>query len=290
MSKRNPVYDFKWCPGCGDFGVKRAIEGAIAQRVTELGQPVENNVVVAGIGCSGNLVHLQEGPQPFGLHGIHGRALPIAWGIKSSNPALNVMVVSGDGDFLSIGAEHIGAQAKRNADITAVVMDNGVYGLTKGQASPTTAFEAITPTTPYGKLDDPTNPLVTYLAAGVSFIASGMSSQVKALQQMIGEAMAFPGFSIVHVQSPCTTYNDTYAQLKGDAKNGVEPVAFALPEDHDPADYKSALDYAHGSRIPLGLLYQKPDSVSAHQRLGRAQELVAAPSHSVDGLLTGMRI
>ena len=124
MSKRNPEYDFKWCPGCGDFGVKVAIEQALAKRAVERQEPVENTVVVAGIGCSGNLVHLQEGPQPFGLHGIHGRTLPIAWGLKSSRPDLNILIVSGDGDFLSIGAEHIGPQARRNLDVTVVVMDN----------------------------------------------------------------------------------------------------------------------------------------------------------------------
>ena len=138
MSKRNPVYDFKWCPGCGDFGVKVAIEQALAKRCAERGESIEQTALVAGIGCSGNLVHMQEGPQPFGLHGIHGRTLPIAYGVKASRPDLNVIVVSGDGDFLSIGAEHIGPQARRNLDITVVVMDNGIYGLTKGQASPTT--------------------------------------------------------------------------------------------------------------------------------------------------------
>ena len=218
MSKRNPTYDFKWCPGCGDFGVKRAIEGALVERSGTLSESIENSVIVAGIGCSGNLVHLQEGPQPFGIHGIHGRTLPIAYGLKSSRPDLNVLIVSGDGDFLSIGAEHIGPQAKRNLDVTVVIMDNGVYGLTKGQASPTTELETVTTTTPYGKLDDPMSPLETYLAAGVGLLASSMSTQVKPLQAMILEAMAHPGFSIVHVQSPCTTYNDTYAALKGNAK------------------------------------------------------------------------
>ncbi|MFN8639967.1 MAG: thiamine pyrophosphate-dependent enzyme, partial [Dehalococcoidia bacterium] len=112
MTKRNPEYDFKWCPGCGDFGVVRGVELALADRMQRLGEPVEKTAIVAGIGCSGNLVHLQEGPQPFGIHGIHGRTLPIAWGLKSSRPDINVVIVAGDGDFLSIGAEHIGPQAK----------------------------------------------------------------------------------------------------------------------------------------------------------------------------------
>ena len=119
-------------------------------------------------------------------------------------------MVAGDGDFLSIGAEHIGPQAKRNLDITAVVMDNGVYGLTKGQASPTTQFEVITPTTPYGKLDDQTDPLEMYLAMGVQLVPPRCPRGLEELQQHITAAMEFPGFAIVHVQSPCTTYNDTY--------------------------------------------------------------------------------
>ena len=146
-------------------------------RKEETGQPMENNVVVAGIGCSGNLVHLLEGDQPYGIHGIHGRSLPIALGVKMAQPALNVVVVAGDGDFLSIGGEHIAPQAARNLNICAVIMDNGVYGLTKGQSSPTTLEGAITSSTPFGKLEAKVNPLELYLTMGVSFIASGFSGQ-----------------------------------------------------------------------------------------------------------------
>jgi 2-oxoglutarate ferredoxin oxidoreductase subunit beta len=290
MSKRNPVYDFKWCPGCGDFGVKRAIEGALVERCATHDEPIEQTVIVAGIGCSGNLVHLQEGPQPFGIHGIHGRTLAISYGIKSARPDVNVLVVSGDGDFLSIGAEHIGPQAKRNLDITAVVMDNGVYGLTKGQASPTTEYEVVTPTTPYGKLDDKMHPLETYLAAGVGFIATAMSSQVKELQSLILQAMDYPGFSIVHVQSPCTTYNDTYAILKGNPKEGIEPLAHPIPESHDPSDFDAAMRLARGRGIAMGLLYRKPDSVPAHERLRLARERAGERVQTAEELLAGMTI
>jgi 2-oxoglutarate ferredoxin oxidoreductase subunit beta len=290
MSKRNPDYDFKWCPGCGDFGVKRAIEGALLERSGSLSEPVENTVIVAGIGCSGNLVHLQEGPQPFGIHGIHGRTLPIAYGLKSSRPDLNVLIVSGDGDFLSIGGEHIGPQAKRNLDVTAVIMDNGVYGLTKGQASPTTEFGEVTPTTPYGKLDDRMNPLEVYLAAGVRYVVSELSTRVKDLSAAIVDAMAYPGFSIVHVQSPCTTYNDTYSVLKGNAKEGIEPLAKPIPEDHDPTDYMSALQLTRTGSIPIGLLYRDDDSVPAHQRLIDAKERVGGTQKTADEIFASMVI
>ena len=290
MTKRNPDYDFKWCPGCGDFGVVRSFEVALANRVRDLGESIENTVVVAGIGCSGNLVHLQEGPQPFGIHGIHGRTLPIAYGIKASRPDVNVVIVAGDGDFLSIGAEHIGPQAKRNLDVTAIIMDNGVYGLTKGQASPTTVLGEVTSTTPYGKLDDPMNPLELYLAAGVSYLVSALSTQVKAVTEYINEAMEFRGFSVVHIQSPCTTYNDNYAQLKGDPKQNVEPLAYPLPEHYDPEDFGVALEHARSGRIPVGLLYRRPDSVPMQQRLDEARQRVGVQQRSVEEMLAAARI
>ena len=193
MSKKNPEYDFKWCPGCGDFGVRRALELAMIDRLEETGLPMENNVVVAGIGCSGNLVHLLEGDQPYGMHGIHGRSLPIALGVKMARPELNVVVVAGDGDFLSIGGEHIGPQAARNLNITAVIMDNGVYGLTKGQSSPTTKLGVITSSTPYGKIESQINPLELYLTLGVSYVASGFSGQPRPLSRLIKQGMEHPG-------------------------------------------------------------------------------------------------
>ncbi|MEX2599927.1 MAG: thiamine pyrophosphate-dependent enzyme, partial [Dehalococcoidia bacterium] len=169
MSVKNPEYDFKWCPGCGDFGVRRAVEFALQEWNIKTEAPMANNVIVAGIGCSGNLVHLTEGEQPFGIHGIHGRALPISLGVKMANPDLNVIMVAGDGDFLSIGMEHIAPQASRNLNICAVVMDNGVYGLTKGQSSPTTLPGAVTSSTPHGKMEARVHPLDLYMTLGVSY-------------------------------------------------------------------------------------------------------------------------
>jgi 2-oxoglutarate ferredoxin oxidoreductase subunit beta len=255
MTKRNPEYDFKWCPGCGDFGVKRAIELTVKDRTEQLNIAMEDNVIVAGIGCSGNLVHLTDGPQPFGFHGIHGRTLPVAFGVKSANPKLQVLVVAGDGDFLSIGAEHIGPQAKRNLDITCVIMDNGVYGLTKGQSSPTTQLGVVTSTTPGGKIEEELKPFPLYLSLGVSFVASAFSSKPKEMASMIRQAMDYKGFSIVHIQSPCTTYNDTYDVLRGNVKKGIDPLTYELPEDYDPTDLQSAFDIVTKPGIPLGVLY-----------------------------------
>ena len=259
MSRRNPEYDFKWCPGCGDFGVRRALEQAIKRYLMETEMPVDMNVVVAGIGCSGNMVHLLEGPQPYGFHGVHGRTLPVAMGIKMSRPELNVVVAAGDGDFLGIGLEHVGPQAARNLNVTAVVMDNGVYGLTKGQSSPTTDLGVITNSTPYGKVEVSINPLSLYLTMGVSYLASAISSKIKEMAGLIFDAMMHPGFSVVHVQSPCTEYNDTYELLKGNPKKGIEPVAWSVPDDHDPASAEAAFSIATSNGVPIGLLYKNTD-------------------------------
>ena len=256
MSKRNSEYDFVWCPGCGDFGVRRALEFALTNYTAEHEKPYNTNVIVAGIGCSGNMVHLIEGDQPFGIHGIHGRTLPIALGVKSSRPDLNTIIVAGDGDFLSIGAEHIGPAAQRNLNVTCIIMDNGVYGLTKGQSSPTSDMGKITTSTPYGKIEVPVSPLNYYMTVGVSYIASYYSSKPKILANFIKDAMNHKGFSIVHVQSPCTTYNDTYELLKGKPREGIPGLAWEIPEDHDPSSENSAFDLLQKPGIPLGLVYK----------------------------------
>ncbi len=287
MTTKNPEYDFKWCPGCGDFGVRRSLEYAMVDRITRTEVPMENNVVVAGIGCSGNLVHLLEGPQPYGFHGIHGRTLPIAMGIKMARPDLNVVIVAGDGDFLSIGMEHIGPQAQRNLGVCAVIMDNGVYGLTKGQSSPTTELGQTTSSTPYGKLEDSMNPLELYLTLGVSFIASGFSSQPRVLARLIGEGMDHKGFAIIHVQSPCTAYNDTYETIKGNPKKGIEPTIWEIPSDHDPSDRRAAYDVIQSRGLPIGVVYRDTTRPALDQRLADIHEKL--PAKSPQELLDSMQ-
>lgn len=289
MSASNHEYDFKWCPGCGDFGVRRAIEFALQERMVRSELPIENNVVVAGIGCSGNLVHLLEGPQPYGFHGIHGRTLPVALGIKMARPELNVVIVAGDGDFLSIGMEHVAPQAKRNLDVCAVIMDNAVYGLTKGQSAPTTDLGVITSSTPYGKLEGSLNPLDFYLSLGVSFVASGFSGKPKELTKLIGEGMDHPGFAIVHVQSPCTTYNDNYEQLKGNAKKGVQASIWDIPTDHNPTDLDAAYNVVRRGGVPLGVIYREKESKPLHQRLAEMHHSKVR-ARSVQELIDSLQI
>lgn len=274
MKAKNPEYDFTWCPGCGDFGVRRAIEFAMTEWNIERETPMSHNVVVAGIGCSGNLVHLLEGEQPYGFHGIHGRSLPLALGVKMAREDLNVVVVAGDGDFLSIGMEHIAPQAARNLDICAVVMDNGVYGLTKGQSSPTTIEDTVTSSTPYGKLESPINPLDLYLTLGVTYIASGYSSKPRDLARLIKGGMEHPGFSIVHVASPCTTYNDTYELLKGSKAKGIEGTAWEIGGDHDPSSKAAARGVIEQGGVPLGVVYEDAARLSLDQRMAGVRERV----------------
>jgi 2-oxoglutarate ferredoxin oxidoreductase subunit beta len=228
---------------------------------------MENNVVVAGIGCSGNLVHLLEGPQPYGFHGIHGRTLPVAMGVKMARPELNVVVVAGDGDFLSIGAEHIGPQAARNLNITAVVMDNGVYGLTKGQSSPTTKIGTVTSSTPFGKLEAEADPLELYLTLGATFIASGFSGQPRDLAKLITQGMEHQGFSMIQVQSPCVTYNDTYELMKGSARKGIEPLLWEVPEEHDVSNREAAHSLIQKRGVPMGVIYKDETRPSLDQRM-----------------------
>ena len=288
MSAKNPEYDFKWCPGCGDFGVRRALEFAMEERRIRTELPMNNNVVVAGIGCSGNLVHLLEGEQPYGFHGIHGRTLPISLGVKMSRPELNVVVVAGDGDFLSIGMEHIAPQAARNLDICVVIMDNGVYGLTKGQSSPTTELGIVTSSTPYGKLESALNPLNLYLSLGVSFIASSFSSKPRDLGRLITAGMNHPGFAIVQVQSPCTTYNDTYEALKGNKTKGIDAQAWDIPADHDPADKAAATEIVNQGGVPLGVIYQDASRPSFQHRVDEVHQRVKVKS--VEDLMAGFAI
>jgi 2-oxoglutarate ferredoxin oxidoreductase subunit beta len=267
MTDKNPEYDFKWCPGCGDFGVRRALEQAMEKRLVETEEPIESNVVVAGIGCSGNMVHLLEGPQPYGIHGLHGRTLPLSMGIKAGRPDLNVVIVAGDGDFLSIGMEHIAPQARRNLDICAIIMDNAVYGLTKGQSSPTAEKGLVTSSTPFGKPEDGLNALNLYLTVGASFMASGLSSKIKDLANLIYQGMSHRGFSVVHVQSPCTEYNNTFEQLKGNARKGIEPLAWDIPEDHPEDDLSAAFSLVANGGVPLGVVYRDEQRPPFHERI-----------------------
>jgi 2-oxoglutarate ferredoxin oxidoreductase subunit beta len=235
-----------WCPGCGDYGVLSALKAALA--AAELAP--ENVAFVSGIGCSGKIsgyVH------SYAFHGVHGRALPVATGIKLANRNLTVIAAGGDGDGYAIGAGHFVHTVRRNPDITYIVMDNQTYGLTKGQSSPTSAGGYVTSTSPGGNPDAPLNGLALALAAGATFLARGFSAQPKALVELIKTAIAHRGFSIVEVMSPCITYNkvNTYAWFK----DNVYDVA--AREDYAPHDRAAAFGVlTREGAIPLGIIYR----------------------------------
>jgi 2-oxoglutarate ferredoxin oxidoreductase subunit beta len=234
-----------WCPGCGDYGVLRAVQLAAAS----LGLAPHELMVVSGIGCSSNLPGFLHS---YGLHSIHGRALPVATGIKLANSALHVLVTGGDGDGYGIGAGHLVHAARRNVDLTYLVMDNSIYGLTTGQASPTSAIGMKTKSTPAGNPEQALGPLTLALAAGASFVARGFSGNPSHLAELVKRAVKHRGFALIDVFSPCVTYNkvNTFAFYK--------QRVYELDErTHDATSLQAALERSleWGERIPLGVLY-----------------------------------
>jgi 2-oxoglutarate/2-oxoacid ferredoxin oxidoreductase subunit beta len=189
-----------WCPGCGDFGVLRGIQGALAK----LNIKPENSVLVSGIGCSGKISHYFGG---YSIHTTHGRTLPTALGIKSSRPELTVLAAGGDGDGYGIGVGHLVHAARRNLPVTYIVMDNSVYGNTKGQTSPTSPLGYESSTSPEGNLDQPINPLLLAWASGATFIGQGFSGDIKHLEELIIRGIQHDGFSLINVFSPCVVFN-----------------------------------------------------------------------------------
>jgi 2-oxoglutarate ferredoxin oxidoreductase subunit beta len=231
-----------WCPGCGDFGVLASLYRALA----EMELDPATTVIVSGIGCSSRLPHFVS---TYGFHSLHGRPLPVAMGVKLANPELTVIAVGGDGDGFAIGAGHFPHAARRNVDITYLVMDNEIYGLTKGQVSPTSLFEQKAPSTPYGNLEEPLNTLAFAIASGASFVARGASFNTKALTELIVQAVEHKGFSFVDALSPCVMFNNHQEEWK-QAVTDVAP-------DHDVTDKVRAFELALRGGFSLGIVYRE---------------------------------
>ncbi|MEM0128723.1 MAG: thiamine pyrophosphate-dependent enzyme [Thermoplasmata archaeon] len=235
-----------WCPGCGDFGVVAAIEMAVKR----LKIPSHNVVIVSGIGCSSNLPHFLTS---YGFHAIHGRALPVAEGIRWANHELTVIATGGDGDGFGIGAGHFVHTMRRNVDLTYVTMDNQIYGLTTGQASPTSMMGHKTKSTPGGVIEMPVDPIALALASGATYVARGFSGDVKHLADLVAGGIQHHGFSFVDVFSPCVTYN------KVNTFDFFRKRIYKLEgSGHDPTDIGQAFQRAleWGERIPIGLFYR----------------------------------
>lgn len=231
-----------WCPGCGDFGVLNAAFRGLAG----LKLAPDQTVIVSGIGCSSRFPHFMK---TFGFHSVHGRALPVAQGLKMARPDLTVVAVGGDGDFFSIGAGHLVHAALRNIDITVIVMDNEIYGLTKGQTSPTSPSGHVTKSTPYGLMASQFNPMATALSLNVSFVARGYSAKPKELAALIEQGVQHKGFSFIHVLSPCPTFYKTF--------DAWDAATLPIPAEHDTTDRSKAMLLAmETEQLFTGLFYR----------------------------------
>lgn len=249
---RLSVRDFKadlkpvWCPGCGDFGVVASVYQALAK----LGLDPDQTVLVSGIGCSSRIAGYVN---TYSFNTIHGRALPIATGVKLANPELTVVVAGGDGDGFAIGTSHFVHTARRNVDLTYLMMDNGIYGLTKGQVSPTSPHDLVTKTSSYGNIEAPINPVLLALSCGATYIARAFSGDPKASQEIIAAAILHKGFSFVHMVSPCVTYRGR--EQFDLVRERIRP----LPDGYDPTNREHARNVAFedaAQSITLGTIYQ----------------------------------
>ena len=247
--KNHSWNDFKtdlkpvWCPGCGDFGVVNSLYRALS----ELGLAPHETVLISGIGCSSRLPGYVES---YGLNSLHGRALPIATGVKLASPELTVLAVGGDGDGLAIGGNHFIHAARRNVDITYVMMDNEIYGLTKGQAAPTTPTGDTTKSTIYGNPEPAIDPCAFAIATGATWVGRGFSGDVKGTNELMKAAIRHPGFAFLNIISPCVTWRGDDQTKEQRAK--LQPV----PPDHDATDREAALRFTGSSEsLIAGVLY-----------------------------------
>ncbi|THB76369.1 MAG: 2-oxoacid:ferredoxin oxidoreductase subunit beta [Desulfobacteraceae bacterium] len=246
-----------WCPGCGYFGIMDAFYKACRQM--EL--PFENICTVSGIGCSGRTPIFVNS---YGLHTLHGRSIPVACGLKLARNDLNVFAVAGDGDALGIGGGHLPHVARKNIDITFLLFDNSIYGLTKGQSSSTTPLIQKTNSHPAGNPDSPLNAMKLALAYGASFAARGFAGDPEGLEDIIIQATKHKGFSFIHILTPCVTFdkvNLTWNRLK-------ENVSY-LDSVHDHTSFESAMRIANQEPFKLGLFFQDTSVPSYDENLDR---------------------
>lgn len=237
-----------WCPGCGDFGIWMSLKNALA----ELAIGTDDGVVVYGVGCHGNMSSWMK---IYGVAALHGRTLPVAQGLKLANRKVPVIVVSGDGDGLGEGGNHFLHAAKRNPDITVLIHDNQVYGLTTGQASPTAKAGFKTKSTPEGVVDEPVNPLTLALTAGATFVARAFAGDPSGLTAIIKEAITHKGFSVVDILQPCVTFDRVHTY------QWYRPRLYQVPpQDTRIKAMEKALEW--GDKIPVGIFYKEDKPTS----------------------------
>jgi 2-oxoglutarate ferredoxin oxidoreductase subunit beta len=250
--------EVRWCPGCGDYAILAAFQSFLP----ELEVPRENVVVVSGIGCSSRLPYYVN---TYGLHSIHGRAPAIATGLAASRPDLSVWVITGDGDALSIGGNHLIHALRRNVNIKILLFNNRIYGLTKGQYSPTSEQGKVTKSTPYGSLDHPFNPVSLALGAEASFVARSVDSDRKHLQAMLRAAADHPGSALIEVFQNCPIFNDdAFAPVKEPKAPGLIRLVHGEQVRFGP-DGSMGLAYGpYGSLVPVHAAEVPPSSLVVH--------------------------
>jgi 2-oxoglutarate ferredoxin oxidoreductase subunit beta len=247
--------DPDWCPGCGDFGVLAALQQALA----ELHLLPHQVITISGIGCSSNLPGYIG---TYGMHTLHGRALAVGTGAALGNHELKIIVTGGDGDGYGIGGNHFMHTMRRNVDLTYIVMDNQIYGLTTGQCSPTSAKGMKTKSTPFGNVENPINPIPLAIVGGATYVARGFSGNQKHLVELIKGGIQHKGFALIDVFSPCVTYN------KDNTYQWFRPRIKPLEElGHDSTDFHKAMDRGlqWGDEIPIGLFWKRTDLPSLDQ-------------------------
>ena len=260
-----------WCMGCGDFSILSVLKLAIVDAKLE----PSDTVIVSGIGCGSKTPHFVK---TYGFEGLHGRALPAATGMKIANPKLNIVIVTGDGDGYGIGGNHFIHTARRNLDMTHIIQNNEVYGLTKGQTSPTSEKGFKSNSTPQGALEEPVNPLALAITMGATFVARGYALDIPGLKKMITEAIMHKGCAVIDVFQPCSTYN------KINTPEWYKARIFKLEETgHDISDKMKALEMAQmwGDRIPIGVFYktEKPTYES-----GLPQNTIPLVEHDIKNI------
>lgn len=267
-----------WCPGCGDFGILNAIQMTLA----ELQIPNYKTAIFSGIGCSGKTPHFIH---TYGIHTLHGRVLPFAQGAKLCNPDLEVIAVGGDGDGLGIGVGHFVNSGRRNIDMTYIIYNNGVYGLTKGQASPTLKLGMKTKSLSQPNVNDAINPIALAFISGFTFIARGYAYDIGHLKNLLKKAIQHKGLSFVDILQPCPTYNDINTKEWFQGNDKIDNFGKAMPriyklenngydgELREPEKYydlaTKVIEKSNewGDKIPIGIFYQNEHIATYQERI-----------------------